>query len=221
MHSVRFLFGVFVLFLAVMIPAGNAYSGDTERLLARLQTYDPDISIQRVQEAHNVKDRSLMWALSRVATDLNEDWHVRITAIRVLGDTGNPSATDALMADLFDFCPAIRWNAANALAGFSDDPRVVDALIEASLHSDTVYVREAAIRSLGRIGNPRAVPALIQELGSGSFALKSSAIKSLGQIGNAAAAPYLKRIADLDADAILRSEAVSALTEMGEKAKNL
>jgi HEAT repeat protein len=217
------LIRVFLLVLAAFIitTSANAYSGNTERLLARLQTYDPDISMKQLESVHGTKNRSLVWALGRIATDLTEDWHVRITAIRALGDTGNPSATDALITNLFDFCPAIRWNTANALAGFNDDPRVVDALIEASQYSDTVYVREAAIRSLGKIGSPKAVPILLRELNSGSFALKSSAIVSLGKIGNAGAVPYLEGIAKHDADETLRSEALAALREIGDKGKNL
>ncbi len=217
MRWIRFFIGLTVLLL-VIVFSRTAYSGNTDLLLARLHLYDPDLSMEKLEKPSGTGDREFVRALGSVATNLNEDWHIRIAAIRVLGTTENPGATDALMTELLDFCPAIRWNAANALAGFVDDPRVVDALI-ASLHSDTLYIREAAIRSLGRIGDRRAVPHLIEELGSRSFALKSSAIVSLGEIGDASAIPSLKWIASGEPDALLRSEAVSALEQLERKKK--
>jgi hypothetical protein len=218
MRSVRFSICSSVFLLVVFFTGSSAYCGTADLLLARLHNYDPDIHIEKLERPSGIRDRMLVRALSSVATDINEDWHVRISAIRVLGDTGDPAATDALMTALLDFCPAIRWNAANALGGFTDDPRVVDSLLEA-LHSDTIYVREAAIRSLGRIGSRKAVPRLIERLGSRSFAIKSSAILSLGEIRDADAIPYLKEVAEQDADALLRSEALSAIGKIEGKKK--
>jgi HEAT repeat protein len=207
-----------VLLVVVILTGNSAFCGTADLLLARLLNYDPAIHIEELERPYGVRDRVLVRALSAVVTDINEDWHVRISAIRILGDTGDPGATDALMAALLDFCPAIRWNAANALGGFNDDPRVVVSLLEA-LHADTLYIQEAAIRSLGRIGSRQAVPPLIKRLGSKSFAIKSSAIISLGEIEDAEAIPYLKAIAERDEDVFLRSEALSALGKIERKEK--
>jgi HEAT repeat protein len=205
------------VFFSVAFFSEAAYCSSADLLLARLQLYDPDLSMQSIEKPATVTDKQFVRALSSVATNLNEDWHIRISAIRVLGNTQNPAATDALMTTLLDFCPAIRWNAANALGGFTDDPRVVDSLLKA-LHYETIYIREAAIRSLGRIGSSKAVPRLIELLNSPSFAIKSSAIVSLGQIGDTGAIPHLKLIAQQDADPLLRSQAQSALAKIeGEK----
>ncbi len=210
MPLVRFWVGLAVFLPLAVFSGGTAYSGKADLLLARLQIYDPDLRIERLEKPAAVRDRQFIRALGSVATNLNEDWHIRIEAIRMLGATGDPAATDALMTELLDFCPAIRWNAANALGGFSDDPRVADALI-ASLHSDTMYIREAAIRSLGDIRSRSAVPHLIELLGSPNFAIKSSAIISLGEIGDANALPSLKRVAGQDAEQLLRNEAAAAV----------
>jgi HEAT repeat protein len=220
MRSGRFSICSSVFLFVVILTGSSAYCGTADLLLARLHNYDPDIHIEKLERPSGVRDRALVRALSSVATDDREDWHVRISAIRILGDTGDPAASDALMTTLLDFCPAIRWNAANGLGGFSDDPRVVDSLLDA-LHSDTLYIREAAIRSLGRIGSRKAVPRLIEQLGSQSFAIKSSAIMSLGEIRDPDAIPYLKRIAELDTDALLRSEALWALRKIEGKKKRL
>jgi HEAT repeat protein len=218
MRSVRLSICFTVVLFAVILTVGTAWCGTTDLLLARLHYYDPDIHVEKLERPAGVRDRALVRALSSVATELNEDWHVRISAIRLLGDTGDPGATDALMTALLDFCPAIRWNAANALGGFSDDPRVVDSLLDA-LHSDTLYIQEAAIRSLGRIGSRKAVSPLIERLGSQSFAIKSSAILSLGEIRDADAIPSLKEVAERDADALIRSEALSAIGKIEGKKK--
>jgi HEAT repeat protein len=218
MRSTGFYIGFTVFLFIVVLSQGSARAGNGELLLARLQLYAPELRMENIDKPYGVSDKEFVRALSSVATNLTEDWHIRIAAIRVLGATDNPAATDALMTSLLDFCPAIRWNAANALGGFNDDPRVVDALI-AALHSDTLYIREAAIRSLGRIGSRRAVPHLTEQLASGSFALRSSAILSLGEIGDDTAIPALKLIASQDPDATLRSEAISSLEKIGGKGK--
>jgi HEAT repeat protein len=220
MRSVRFSICSSVFLFVVVLTVSSAYCGTADLLLARLHYYDPDIHIEKLEKPSGVRDRALVRALGSVATNINEDWHVRISAIRALGATGDPAATDALMTTLLDFCPAIRWNAANALGGFSDDPRVVDSLLDA-LHSDTLYIREAAIRSLGRIGSRKAVPRLIERLASRSFAIRFSAIISLGEIKDADAIPYLTMIAERDADALLRNEALSALGKIKGKKKRL
>jgi HEAT repeat protein len=152
----------------------------------------------------------------KIANDAHQDWHERIEAIRALGRSGNPAASDALMSALYDPCPAIKWNAATALGNFRDDPRVVSALIGA-LRDDTLYIREAAVRSLGSIGNVKAVPYLISALRSESFAVKIEAVKALGRIGDAEAVPYLERAAHHDADPIIRREALSALERVQGK----
>jgi HEAT repeat protein len=144
--------------------------------------------------------------------NVREEWHLRIKAIRMLGQSGDPAASDVLMSTLYELCPAIKWNAATALGNFRDDPRVVDALIHA-LGDDTLYVREAAIRSLGRIGNVKAVPYLIAALSSESFAIRVDAVNALGRIGDARAVPYLRRIAKHDTDPMIRKEALAALKE--------
>lgn len=139
---------------------------------------------------------------------------MRIKAIKILGKSGDPAASDVLMSTLYELCPAIKWNAATALGNFRDDPRVVNALIHA-LGDDTLYVREAAIRSLGKIGNAKAVPDLIPFLGSESFAIRIDTVRALGKIGDSRAVPYLRRIAEHDAEPMVRKEALAALKKTG------
>lgn len=156
------------------------------------------------------KDRESLDHYEKIVLNAHQDWHDRIKAIRALGRSGNPEASDTLMSALYDPCPAIKWNAARALGNFRDDPRVVDALISA-LGDDTLYIREAAVSSLGRIDSVKAVPHLISLLQSKSFAIRIAVVKALGRIGNAEAIPYLETAARHDRDPVIRKEAKSAL----------
>lgn len=73
----------------------------------------------------------------------------------------------------------VRLAAATALGKLEED-RAVEPLIDAL--DDRREVREVAILSLGRIGDPVAVDSLIKRLKDGNWDLRSSAAKALGQI---------------------------------------
>src|SRR3972149_3242000 len=90
---------------------------------------------------------------------------VRSLAAEALAAVASPVAVDGLIAAFSSADHTVRWYAAAALSG-SRDGRVADALI--GLLSDKVsYVCAAAARSLGKIGDRRAVGPLIEVLQSG------------------------------------------------------
>lgn len=186
----------------IFFQNGYAYDDAVSALMAGLLTDETSADLPL--------DENALIALKGVVNDQTRDWHIRIKAIKMLGRTGNPSVTDSLMFAMYDPCPAIKWNAAVGLGKFHDDPRVIDVLIDA-LRDDTLFVKETVIQSIGEIGNSRAAPYIIPELGSGSFAIKFSAIKALGKIGGREMIPYLKRIAETDNDMLIRNEALSVL----------
>jgi len=108
-------------------------------------------------------------------------------------------------------CPAMKWNTAVALGkDFNKGSRAVDSLIDA-LNYNNLLVREAAIQSLGEIGDSMAVPFLIPALKDKSFAIKFSTIKALGNIGDPQAIPFLKQIAENDNDPYIKGEALLVL----------
>ena len=88
-----------------------------------------------------------------------EDWLARCDAARLLGQSRDPRAVDALLPGLNDSDWRVRRNAAQAL-GVLRDKRAVDALLLA-LSDRTMTVRQRAIVALGRIKDPRALPALL------------------------------------------------------------
>jgi hypothetical protein len=123
----------------------------------------------------------------------DSDWDVRRAAAEALGKLGDPQAVPALIQALGDSDWDVRRAAAEAL-GELGDPQAVPALIQAlgmigrmfavrqrrrwansatpkpcprsSKHwGIATDVRRAAAEALGAIGDPQAVPALIQALG--------------------------------------------------------
>lgn len=91
-----------------------------------------------------------------------EDWTARCDAARLLGQSRDPRAFEALLPDLDDPDWRVRRNAAQAL-GTLRDKRAVEPLIQA-LKDRTMTVRQRAIVALGRIKDLRALPALLEIL---------------------------------------------------------
>src|ERR1043165_6083207 len=91
-----------------------------------------------------------------------DDWIARCDAARLLGQSRDPRAMDALLPDLKDSDWRVRRNAAQAL-GALRDPRAVEPLMQ-TLQDRTMTVRQRAIVALGRIKNIRALPALLEIL---------------------------------------------------------
>lgn len=89
----------------------------------------------------------------------SEDWMARCDAARLLGQSGDPRAVDALLPDLHDKDWRVRRNAAQALGALRDE-RAVEPLLLA-LNDRTMTVRQRAIVALGRIKDPQALPALL------------------------------------------------------------
>jgi HEAT repeat protein len=90
----------------------------------------------------------------------SSDWMARCDAARLLGQSRDPRAVDALLPDLHDSDWRVRRNAAQAL-GALRDKRAVEPLIQA-LNDRTMTVRQRAIVALGRIKDPQALPALLK-----------------------------------------------------------
>lgn len=90
------------------------------------------------------------------------DWTKRCDAARLLGQSRDPRAVDALLPDLQDEDWKVRRNAVQAL-GTLKSPRALEPLM-AALRDRVATVRERAAVGLGRIKDPRALPALIEAL---------------------------------------------------------
>lgn len=210
---------VFILFFLLTVE--DLIAENIDKLISDLESRDWRTRLSAVEELGRMKDGKSIELLMNVADTRSEVWQVKIRAIRLLGETGDPKAID-LLAKIFNDpflnyeCPAIKWNTAIALGNFKMNSRVVETLIN-GLEDNNLGIREAVIQSLGKAGDPRAIPFLISALHDKSFAIKLSAIKALGEIGDPQAIPSLKEIVDSDNDPYVKNEALSALKNFSSK----
>ena len=123
------------------------------------------------------------------------------------------TAVPALLSVLKDENATVRLAAVQSL-GSLEDPRAVDALVQA-LRTDTdARVREAAAEALGEIDSPRAVAGLIAALGSEKVtAVRAKIAWALGEIDDARAVEALGA-AVRDPEAEVRRQVVWALGEL-------
>ena len=118
---------------------------------------------------------------------LKEDWHVRWVAAEALGNISGP-AVSALIQTLKDEYWRVYWVAAEPLGNIGD-PDV--SVLPRALKHEYRYVCWVAAKALGRnIGDPRAVPALIQALRE-DWHVRWVAAEALGKIGDPHAVPAL------------------------------
>lgn len=206
------------LFLLLAVLAGGtsgngAWAESFDALQSVLGSPDPSLRTGAMEKIARIGGGDAVKALISVLNDQEEDWRIRIRAMRLLGEIGDPHAEDALMGALNEYCPAMKWNAAAALGQFSKSPRVVNALIDA-LEDRNLYVRERAAQALGEIGNPKAVPFLLTVLQEKSFALRLAAVRALGRLGSPEALPSLQQVAENDPESFIREAAVAALRKI-------
>ncbi|HYA31386.1 MAG TPA: HEAT repeat domain-containing protein [Thermodesulfovibrionales bacterium] len=209
-----------VLVLSVLLGVclcGRGEAGKSDDVIAKLQSMNPAESdyASAVEELRKGADDRVVKALIRVVEERRDNWKLQISAIRLLGEIGNPLAAEVLIKVVTDGiftneCPALKWNGIVALGSFRNDPRVVAALVY-RLDEDTLYLREAVIQSLGRIGDRETFPYLVAALGDKHFAVRMSAIKALETMEDSKAIPFLQEIAKNDADLLVRDEALKAL----------
>jgi len=205
----------FCLMLIIAISENSSASGDIKSIEDGLQSRDWQTRLAAVEKIGANKDDYSIGMLMKVAAERGEYWRVKIKAILLLGESGDPKVTGLLLSifnDTFNNweCPSIKSYAAIALGNLRDDKRVVEALIN-GIGDRELLTREASIRSLGRIGSATAVPHLIDVLGDKSPAVRLSAIKALREIGDQQAIPYLRNVAENDGDYVVQREAVKSL----------
>jgi HEAT repeat protein len=178
----------------------DALSDLHERLERRYGTGDHVLALVR-RTVDATGTQSLLDALERVSGD-------RLAGLtRVLGWLDGPAAQRALTRLLGQ--PAVRAHVVEALVRHGAG--VVDLLVE-QLRSEDLDIRQAAAVALGRIGDRRAVGALIEALADRELALPAAG--ALARIGAAEAfEPLLALIGH--PDVAVRQAIVAALNSIG------
>jgi HEAT repeat protein len=100
-------------------------------------------------------------AIPRLSTALSDpDENVRMSAVQALARIKTPAVIDPLIGVLNDDSPQVRTEAVRAL-GERRAQRAVQSMLEHARNDDTESVRYDCLTSLGQIGDPAALPLLL------------------------------------------------------------
>jgi HEAT repeat protein len=142
------------------------------------------------------------------------DADLRIYAALLLGERHDPQAIPALVRALGDPDINVRYHAIEALGGLHASAAVSPLLDIAQ--SGEFFLAFPAIDALARIGDPRAVPALVPLLDNSL--LRAPAVEALGELGDEhVVAPLVALLNQGDAPALAVAQALAALHERYER----
>lgn len=177
-----------------------------DKLIRRIQT------IRQEQEAAQIELREETSYLDDAVKALRS-WKPadRAEAARVLGQLGNPIATDGLLRALSDNEAEVRQSAARALGQLGNVAATVD-LIKA-LHDADVNVAKAATEALIKLNDLASIPYLLDELNESNPQRKVNAITILEKLGDKSVITSLiPMLSELDPS--VNMEAVKALVTL-------
>ncbi len=163
-----------LVIFASCLSAATVQAGDVKALLSKLKSADAD------------ERRSAAKELADMGPDAKDATAALVTALKSDKDT------------------FVRRFSAQALGEIEADPKVAVPALTAALKDDHKELVEAAVTSLGKMGEP-AVPALISVLKN-----KSDVPDKVGK----------KAPTPTDPTALVRTKAIEALGNMGPKAKS-
>jgi HEAT repeat protein len=169
--------------------------------------------------------------LRHVIDRLNDaDLEVRLTAVRVLGDSGRRAARPALLLTLQDQSMVIRKAAGLALEALGmSRPEQVRALAREELDEQIARLRRpdeqlkaTSARMIGESERPEGLPPLVPLLTHPSPLVSRAAARAVGRIGGPTALKRLTRMSGARAPSIRRAAALGlaelAAARSGEQA---
>lgn len=134
----------------------------------------------------------------------------RMAITERMGDAGNPLSVVELVEALNDASFNVRYEAIHAIGRMPPEPELVDALL-AMLDEGKSELSFVITRSLGRLGDPRAIEPLRRLLFSGYHLLEASAARALGMLGDTESIPHILEKLRTESNHVLRIAYVSAL----------
>jgi hypothetical protein len=137
----------------------------------------------------------------------------RIVTTQRLGDTHNPLSANELIELLSDPSFNVRYEAVNSIGRMPPEPELVDALL-AVLGEAEAELSAVAARSLGALGDKKAVAPLRQALHSGYPFLEASSVRALAILGDGDSVPYFLDRLRKESDSVLRIAYASALGKL-------
>ncbi len=218
---------------------------DRQTILANLRSDQPDIQKQAAWQLGTKEDLQAVpvliaalsdkdagvramaaWALGEIkspaaitplmnALAVEKTFAAREMLIRALGEHENAIAVPALISQLDDVSPDIRYVAVWAL-GEINAPDAI-AAVQRSLHDSEASVREIAVEAFGRFCNPANIDALISRLGDDDAGVRLNTVRMLGRQTMPQAVDGLIT-ALKDANAAVRSAAAQSLGQLKKQA---
>lgn len=177
-------------------------------------TAGAQISSNQVKDRYdrNTKGTSIEDFVRKLNSD---DPEKRLEGVKSLAESKDPKAVEHLVQAVGDSDMRIKAKAIDGLG----DLRAADAtpvLIQHLVLRETdEIVRQRILASLGKIGDPRAVPAIIDFLQRDMDPqTRSTAIFALGEIGNPDALPTLEDLVEKTEDPMVRRIAGDAVNKI-------
>lgn len=193
--------------------------GDASAIVAALgsalrEADDPAHATQIARTLYEISDgASIEASAPALSSALREGRGDPASVLRALGATGSPDALVPLLERVVSEEVRVRMAVLDALGRYFErappDGRAADPLL-AVLGQVTPPEREPVITLLGRVGAPRALPALRTLLAHEDPAIRLAAIRAIGAIGDPDGAPAVLPLLD-DPDSRLRYEAARAV----------
>ncbi len=142
------------------------------------------------------------------------DEMTRVETTEQMGDIGNLLNAKELLEALEDPIFSVRYEAIHSIGRMPNNPELVAALIDV-LEGPEPELGMVTARALGRIGDPRAIPALRQTLSSRYDLIAVNSARALAQLGDTESIPALTRKLRAEPNRRLQVGYASALGKLG------
>ncbi len=142
-----------------------------------LQSLSP---VLRKNAARTLGELTSFRAVDELISIINdEDWKVRESVVKALGEIGDRKALEPLISSLFDNVEKVQKQAMEALVQFGklSTHSLLNAL---ALEKDKFNLR-AIILTLGKIGDKKSLPVLVDHLRSSYFVVRMATVNALRQ----------------------------------------
>ena len=148
-----------------------------------------------------------------VQYNFSGDEMTRVVATEQMGDAHSLLSSKELIEALGDPSFSVRQEAIHSIGRMPAEDELVDALIGV-LEDPESELNISAARALGRIGSPRAIPALRRTLFSGYRPLEANSARSLALLDDAESIPHFQAQLRGEPNPRLRLAYVSALGKL-------
>jgi MFS family permease len=148
-----------------------------------------------------------------VQYNFSGDEMTRVVATEQMGDAQSLLSSNELIEALRDPSFSVRQEAIHSIGRMPVEDELVYALIEV-LEDPESELNISAARALGRIGSPKAIPALRRTLFSGYRPLEANSARSLALLEDAESIPHFQAKLQQEPNPRLRLAYVSALGKL-------